>query len=463
MKHFAKTGFLTFVWISLIALACNLGASEPPPPTLAPRIDTQPVATLGVYTPLPGQPDATPTPGIPATPIATKLYTMLSQIDQTRLLFHIDSLEHFHTRHVNSVGKTDGTGITAAFNYINDEFNRIQGLPDSHFVNLGGQPFAMTYNGMTTQQHNAVGVINGTEAGRGVVIVGAHYDSRTDDLTDATSSGPGADDNGSGVAAILELARVMSQYPSRASIIFVLFAGEEEGRYGSKAFVNDYVLANNIPVSVMINLDTIGNVQNARGDVNDTQIRLFADPKHEPSLWMAQMITFIADNNSTDLKVMMQNTIDREGRFGDHQSFRDVDIPAVRIIEANEESNHREGLDKVEYVEPYYLERSTRTILSILVALTDGPPPPDYRNIVIRDNGDGTRRLVWDAVPDAVGYVVALRFPDQTVFGQVFNAPGLATAYNCDCFASSRYQSLAIAAVSADGIMGPLSHEYRVP
>ncbi|HEX2623259.1 MAG TPA: M20/M25/M40 family metallo-hydrolase, partial [Phototrophicaceae bacterium] len=264
MKHFAKTGFLTFVWISLIALACNLGASEPPPPTLAPRIDTQPVATLGVYTPLPGQPDATPTPGIPATPIATKLYTMLSQIDQTRLLFHIDSLEHFHTRHVNSVGKTDGTGITAAFNYINDEFNRIQGLPDSHFVNLGGQPFAMTYNGMTTQQHNAVGVINGTEAGRGVVIVGAHYDSRTDDLTDATSSGPGADDNGSGVAAILELARVMSQYPSRASIIFVLFAGEEEGRYGSKAFVNDYVLANNIPVSVMINLDTIGNVQNAR-------------------------------------------------------------------------------------------------------------------------------------------------------------------------------------------------------
>lgn len=464
MRHFGKTGFWLAVWFSLISLACNLASSDAPPPTLAPRITSQAVATLGYSTPVPGELVPTPTPGMPATPIATKLYTMLGQVEADRLMSHITVLaKDFHTRHVDSVGKTDGTGISAAYEYLNNEFTKIQNNSNGRFANLSPQNFEMpsTKTGKTTQR-NVVGVINGTEAGRSVIVVGAHYDSRTDDITDSTSAAPGADDNGSGVAAVIELARVMSQYPSRATILFALFAGEEQGRYGSIAFVRDYIKGtnNNIPVMVMINLDTIGNVHDRRGNINDTQLRLFADPNHPPSRWMAEMIGFIADNNATDLKVVVQNSIDREGRFGDHQSFSTAGYPAVRFIEAFEDSNHREGRDFVEEVDAYYLVKSTRTVMSVLVALADGPPPPDPRNIVIRDSGNGTNRLVWEQVPEAVGYVVALRRAGESTFGQVFNAPGTITAYDFSNETLNPFQGLAIAAVSSEGIMGPLSSEY---
>jgi hypothetical protein len=463
MKALLKNSFLTFVWISLVGVACNLASTSEAPPTLAPYITSVAVATLGYQTPVPGA-GVTPTSSVPPTPIPTTLYTMLNQVDETRMMLHIRQLQDFGTRHVNSVGKTDGTGISAAYDYLNGEFNKIQQQSNGRFTNYSPHPFTMTTgDGVVSDQRNVFGVINGTEPGAGVIVVGAHYDSRTNDPYDATSSAPGADDNGSGVAAILDLARIMSQYPSRASVIFVLFSGEEDGRWGSVAFVRDYIQGKGIPVTVMINLDTIGNYHDVNGNVNDREIRLFADPRHEPSVVMAQMIDFIADQTYTDLTVMLQNTIDREGRFGDHQSFSEKGYAAVRIIEAVEESGKREALDFIEYIEPVYLVKATRTIMSILVALANGPRPPDGRNVVIRDDGGGTRRLVWEPVPGAIGYVVALRLPDSRTFDQVFSAPGTGTAYECDCFVSSRYQSLAIAAVSADGIMGPLSIEYRVP
>ncbi len=461
MRQTGKHLFLTFLWMTLVSVACNLGSSEAPPPTLAPRITDVPVSTIGYATQVPGQ-IITPTPGIPATPLATTLYTMLSQVDSDRLVYHIDTLQNFGTRHVNSVGKTDGTGISAAYNYLSNEFTKVQNQSNGRFVNLSPHPFTMTYNSITTLQNNVFGVINGTEAGRGVIVVGAHYDSRTDDLTDATSAGPGADDNGSGVAAVLELARVLSQYPLRGTVLFVLFAGEEEGNFGSRNFITDYVQKNNLQVTAMLNLDTIGNIHDSKGNINDRELRLFADPEHAPSLWMAKMVTFIAENNGTDLEVKLQNRIDREGRFGDHQSFRDAGYPAMRFIEAYEESNHREGLDYIEYVEPDYLRRATRTILTVIVALADGPQPPDYRNIVIRDNGDGTQRLVWQGVPEAAGYVVALRLPGEVTFGRWFSA-GSATIFDYDRFVSTYYEGIAIAAIDAQGIMGPLSVEYRVP
>lgn len=462
MNKLLRNSFLTVVWISLVAVACNLGTTSEVPPTLAPLSTAQPVSTLG-YATLSPDAQATPTSSTPPTPLATTLYTMLNQVDETRLIYHIDTLQNFQTRHVNSAARTDGTGIDAAYEYLNAEFNKIQQESNSRFINHSPHPFTMNFNGVATDQRNVFGVINGTEPGNSVIVIGAHYDSRTDDSTDATSAAPGADDNGSGVAAVLELARILSQYPSRASVIFALFAGEEQGNYGSKAFVEDYIKAYNIPVMVMMNLDTIGSNNDGKGNVNDREIRLFADPNDRPSRYMAEMIDFIADQTTTDLTVVLQDRIDREGRWGDHMSFYQAGYPAVRLIEALEDSGKREALDRIEWVEASYLKKSTRTILSITVALANGPHPPDPRNIVIRNTDAGMPRLVWEPVPGAVGYVVALRGLGDRTFDQVFSAPGTTTAYECDCFVSSRFQSLAIAAVNADGIMGPLSIEYAVP
>jgi hypothetical protein len=467
MKNLMKNGFMTFVWISLVSIACNLGASGDTPPTLAPRITNEAVATIGYATPVPGM-EFTPTPSIPPTAVATTLYTMLNQVDGDRLMWHIRQLQDFKTRHVNSADRTDGLGISAAYEYLNGEFNKIQQQSNGLFRNLSPQRFEMNFNGKKTEQKNVVGVIDGTEPGVGAIVIGAHYDSRTNELNDSTSTAPGADDNGSGVAAVIELARILSQHPTRTTVIFALFSGEEQGRYGSRAFVEKYIqqgrgAGQGIPVMVMLNLDTIGSNNDGKGNINDTEIRLFADTAHPPSYTMAQMISFIADQNNSDLKVMLQDRIDREGRWGDHMEFYKAGYPAVRFIEALEDHDKREGMDFIEYVEPSYLVKSTRTVLTIVVALADGPRPPDPRNIVVRDNGNGTRRLVWEQVPGAVGYVVALRRPGDKKFEQVFPAQGTDTAYLCDCFTASRYQSFAIAAVSAEGIMGPLSTELAFP
>src|SRR5690606_11302120 len=128
------------------------------------------------------------------------------------------------------------------------------------------------------------------------------YDSRTDDLNDSTAFAPGADDNGSGVAAVLEIARVMSQLRPRTTMIFVLFSAEEVNRQGSKAFVRDYIQFYNIPVRVMINVDTVGSVNDPRGNVNDRELRIFSQgPDESPSRDMARMIDFMIENYSTDL------------------------------------------------------------------------------------------------------------------------------------------------------------------
>ncbi len=458
-----RIALMMLAWVSLTALACNLGASpdDARPPTLAPHNTLAAGPTIGYSTPIPGQ---EPTPTLPpSTPIATTLYTMLEQVDSDRLMLHVASMENVYTRHVNSVGRTDGTGISAAYDYLSAEFDKITLESEGRLLNYSPQRFTMPYNGKTTEQRNLFAVLTGSEAGAGVIVVGAHYDSRTDDLTNSDAYAPGADDNGSGVAAVLELARIMSQYQPRATVVFALFAGEEQGNHGSNYFVEQYIMTGQVDLQVMINLDTIGSWNDQHGNINDSELRLFTDPDHFPSRYAGEMIAFIADQNRTVLNVQLQDSIDRIGRFGDHKAFSDRGYAAVRFIEALEDHPKREGRDLVQYIEPEYLVKSTQTVLTILVAMANGPRPPDANNIIVRDNGDGTRRLVWQPIPDAAGYVVALRVRNSTVFGQVFNASGSATAFDCECFTSERFAGLAIAAVSQDGIMGPLSPEYRMP
>lgn len=468
MKARYSKRLLAVIGVALLLSGCNIGAtSDTRPATLMPQeplgFSDVTLPTLGYSTPQPGmEGDARPIPTA-AAPAGAYLYNTLNQIDTNRMMNTIATLQGFHTRHVNSIQTSDTVGVGAAYRWLMGEFEKIQEESRGNFQAFP-HSFRAFYNDVQSTQHNVVGVINGTEPNTPVIIIGAHYDSRTDDLTDATGFAPGADDNGSGVAAVIEMARILSQTRPRTSLIFVLFAAEEVNRQGSIAFVRDYVLEYNIPVKVMINIDTIGSNNDSRtGRVNDTQIRVFsAGPDdNSPSRQFARMIHFISTNHSTDLEVTMEGAIDREGRFGDHMSFSERGIPAVRFIEALEDTIYREGRDTIEHIEPDYLRRATRTILTVVMALSDGlkaPPAP-----VVREMPDGMRRLIWQPVEGATGYVVALRRPGDRTFEQVFNAPGLETAYECDCFVSSRFVAIAVAAINDNGIMGPLSPEVRVP
>ncbi|HRL13788.1 MAG TPA: M20/M25/M40 family metallo-hydrolase [Aggregatilineales bacterium] len=450
--------------LALVLGACSLtGTTEPPRATLMPQDveDLEAMPTLGYSTPLPesaGSLDDIPTA---APPIGAYLYNTLNEVDANRMMNDIAILQGFTTRHVNSTQGSDTTGVGAAFRYLNREFEKIQEESRGNLVTFP-HPFTAYHNGMETTQHNVVGIINGTEQNTPALLIGAHYDSRNDDLNDATW-GPGADDNGSGVAAVLEMARILSQRRPRTTMIFVLFAAEEVNRQGSIAFYRDYIQAFNIDVKLMINIDTVGSNNDPQGNINDTQIRLFsAGPDDEStSRKAARMIEFISDNHTTDLAIIMQDQVDREGRYGDHNTFSDRGIPAVRFIEALEDTPRREGRDTIEYVEPEYLRRSTRTILTVLMALSDGLKAP--QTPIVRQMENGTRRLVWQPVDGATGYVVALRRPGERVYGQVFKAPGQETAYECDCFNRSSFVSIAVAAVNNEGMMGPLSQEVYLP
>jgi len=431
-------------------LACNLGTSSGPP-TLAPLPTNTPIATLG-YVPA----GPTGVPGVGSTPVPpadVEIFRLIDQVESDRLMFHINTLQNFQSRHVNSIQTSTTSGIGAARAYIADQFEAYLQSSSGNLYTFEME-FEVTFDEETTKQKNIVAVIQGTEAGAGTVIIGAHYDSIGQPFESGTAYAPGANDNGSGVAAVLELARIMSQRQYKSTIMFVLFAAEEVGRQGSRTFAS-WVRDNNLDVVGMINVDTIGNVNDRNGAVNDRELRIFSAGPNETSVSrrMARMVNFIGFNYSLDLDLTVQDAIDRENRYGDHFSFSEIGYPAIRVINANEEKTNADPTDTIEFVEAGYLRQSTQALLAIVTALADGPQPP--RNITLRDRGNGLQELVWEPVAGATSYVVALRRPGSLIYEQQFEV----TENSVEWDKFSRYGGIAISAKNANGLVGRLSNE----
>jgi hypothetical protein len=468
MTRTNQTLLLCLSFISILALACTLSSSAPP--TLVPRSTLSagsPGPTLA-FDPVVTQGSVPESAPVPTPQIDVEMYNLLREVESDRLMMHISNLQGFHTRHVNS-SQTDPTrGVGAAANYLLDQLFQIQAeSPSDFYVFPQGHEFTAYFNGVQSVQRNIVGVLGGTEQGAGTIVVGAHYDSRTNDLNDSTSLAPGADDNGSGVAAVLELARILSRHPQRTTVVFVLFAAEEVNRQGSIAFVREYIVANNVDVVAMLNLDTIGSNNSSDGTINDDTIRLFSDEDNtnrSASRHLARTIEFISANHDYGLThdIQVVPSQDRDGRYGDHFSFADEDYPAIRFIEAVEDTPFREGRDLIEYVEPDYLAQSTRTVLSVIVGLSGGLRPP--RQLQMREAGTDDQSntlytLVWETVPGAVGYVVALRSRNSLIYNQQF------TVTSNESGAWHRfgdYEAVAISAIDGRGLVGPVSQEYII-
>ncbi|GAB1422042.1 M20/M25/M40 family metallo-hydrolase [Anaerolineales bacterium] len=449
-----KSYYLWLLWGILVLMACNLGSS-PAPPTLAPRPSATPQPTLGY-----DAPGATPFPAGGDTGSASAasiaLYSMQTQVDVDQILLHIQTLQNFFTRHVNSSKDSPTEGIGAAARYIEEQFRIIQQNSEGRLYTFN-QNYKMVYGGVNSNQQNIVAILQGYEAGAGTLIVGAHYDSVGGSIENATSYAPGANDNASGVATLIELARILSQKDHKATIIFVAFSAEEVGRRGSIAFT-DWILQNRIDVTAMINLDTIGNVHDRFGNVNDYELRVYSEGPNDTSIsrQLARNVNFISFNESLQLDLTIEDNIDREGRYGDHFSFSEKGFPAIRFIQANEEKTNADPTDTIDFIEPYYLESSVKTLLGILNTLSNGPRPPT--NIALRQGTNGINTLVWEAVPGAASYVVALRWPGSLIYGQQFETSE--TSVHWDGF--GRYVGVAISARDADGQLGPLSYEIKV-
>lgn len=432
----------------LLMLACNLGTSSGPP-TLAPRPTPTPPATLG-YAELAYAPDIGSAPILPAD---VEIFRIIDRVESDRLMFHISALQSFYTRHAYSTQASSDKGIGAARAYITDQFKAYLQSSDGSLYT-----FQVDFEAISGEerapQSNIAAVIRGADPGAGAIIIGAHYDSIGRPLDSGAAFAPGANDNGSGVAAILEIARIMSQRQYQSTIMFVLFAAEEVGRQGSRAFAN-WIRGAGADVVGMINVDTIGNIHDRRQAVNDRELRIFSAGPNETSAsrQMARTINFIGFNYGLELDLTVQDAIDRENRYGDHFSFSELGYPAIRLINAHEEKYNGDPTDTIEYIEAGYLRQATQAILAILTALADGPPPP--RNITLRGQDSDLRTLVWEPAPEAASYVIALRRPGALIYEQQFEVTQ--TSVSWDQFTS--YGGIAIAAKNAQGLVGPLSPE----
>lgn len=418
-------------------------ASQPPPPIVGLR----PTATPLLIEP-------TPTPNR-----ASQVYllNLINQVQTDRMIVHITTLANFRTRHVNSSQTLPTFGVGAAADYLLGEMQAIARTSNGNF-SVFEHPFEATYNNVTTPQRNIVGVLQGTDADSGVIVVGAHYDSRSWDLRDFAAYAPGADDNASGVSAVLEMARIMSERPRRATILFVLFSAEEVERQGSIAFVQDYLVAFDMEDVIMLNLDTIGSWNDSQGNINAQEMRLFSSPPNTSfDRHIARTLNFMGYHHRLDLNIVLQDALDRPDRYGDHFSFYEAGYPALRFIEMLEDHDNREGADTIAHIEPAYLTASTRTILGVLEGLSDGILPP--QNISFRNLGDGTASVAWEPSAEAIGYVVALRKSDSLIFDRHFIIETNRTApwegwWEFDFFA--------IATIDQRGVVGRFSIEIQL-
>jgi len=440
---------LATLCIVLLISACNLSSSRQPP-TLAPRVTVMPPPTLGYANP---QLQTKPAPtSIP--PLEIGLLKLFNQVETDRLMIHIHTLQEFQTRHINSSQTSDTRGIGAAYRYIENQFKSIQQSSEGKLTPLLME-FSITYNEISTTQYNVAAILPGKDTNAGWLIIGAHYDSVGGALDDATSYAPGAVDNASGVGAVIELARILSQHQHQSTILFVAFSAEEQGRRGSIALAK-WLEERETNVMGMINIDGIGNVHDAKGLVNDSELRIYSEgPDNSQSRQMARSAELIGFQSNLPLRLILEDAIDREGRYGDHFSFTERGYPAIRIMQSHEEKPNADPSDTIDFIEAGYYQHAVQSILGFTLSLVDGLPP--VRNTTLRNNNNGISTLIWEPSGMADRYIIALRHSGSLVYDQMF----VTTENSVEWDRFSEYSAIAVVAVEASGMIGHIS-EYIV-
>ncbi len=347
-------------------------SSTPPPAATAPGT-TPPPTPPPAPSPAPGATATVPPAAAALAPAAVPIPEQLALVNTDNMLLSINRLVNMGNRYTLAL-PVENAGIQGARDWLLGEFQAIK-QADPQRIDAWTHNFTFSLNGSMFAAENIVLVIYGTDPNMGAVIVGAHYD--TISHSDSAYQ-PGADDNGSGVSAVLEIARIAAMQPHRATIVCVLFAGEEEGRMGSQAFVRDVLGSNTVPVLGMINLDSIGVSVAADGSRLDTFVRAYSAPPDEsPSRRLANLVQRVAVQHIPDISVEVYSTLDRQGRWGDQQSFSDAGYPAVRLVELSDNTLRTDTVHDVpETIDLDYLRRNTQIALAAVLVIANGSDVP---------------------------------------------------------------------------------------
>jgi hypothetical protein len=366
---------------------------------------------------------------------------IVADISPKRIEAYVRKLVSFETRHTMSDTTSETTGIGAARRWIKAELERcgagtsLQVAYDSHIAPVSARI------SRPTEIVNVVATLPGTQEAskERLYVVSGHYDSRNTDIMDATGKAPGANDDASGTAAVMELACVMARYQFDATLVFMAVAAEEQGLLGAGHWARQ-ARANNLNVAGMFTNDIIGSSRADDGRVDDKQVRLFAQSipaTREMSEAVRQLVATGGENDSISrqlarhtkehgeryvkgFKVTVIQRHDRYLRGGDHMPFLEQGYAALRFTEPNEDFAHQhQNLrtengkvygDLTEFVDFDYTARVTKVNAAALAALALAPAAP--QQVKLRTDklvNDST--LVWQAnpEPDVAGYRIVWR------------------------------------------------------
>ncbi|NUR18303.1 MAG: M28 family peptidase, partial [Gemmatimonadaceae bacterium] len=339
-------------------------------------------------------------------------------VDPARIRRTDSTLVSFGTRHTMSDTLSATRGAGAARRWIHAELSRVA-------ADCGGCLRVEFDPGMVTVTRHpdkpSVNVVNvlawlpGRDTTR-VIVLGGHYDSCicNIDRFDATSDAPGADDDGSGTSAVMELARVFAKhYPHGldATVVFALYAGEEQGLLGSTHFA-ERLHAQGYTVVAGMTDDIDGNVIADDGSVDSTSIRVFAgDPDNHPSRELLRHVWSVGELYQPSVTVLPVFRLDRIQRGGDHIPFHNKGDAAVRFTERLENYKRQHlPTDTLGAVSFGYVAKVARLNGATIGTLAAAPPTPDS-TAARRDQASGGQRwrLTWHRAPNAVSYEVLLR------------------------------------------------------
>jgi hypothetical protein len=401
-------------------------------------------------------------PGGPykAQPPDRALRGLLRQLDSRRIAATIDRLVAFGTRHTLSTQTDPNRGIGAATDWV---FNQL-----ATFASASGGRMTVEKQSFVqapapriptpTVITNCIATLRGDTAPDRIYVITAHLDSRVTDVMNFTSDAPGADDDGSGVAVVLELCRLLATQHLQATVVLATVAGEEQGLYGS-AFMAQRYKAAGADIQGMFSNDIVGASSAFDGTKPDPhRLRLFVEgvPTSEtanqtairqavggendgPSRQLARFVSNVAAGDATDMNLWTVWRRDRYLRGSDHVSFLQQGYPAARFTEARENFNHEhndvqvvDGVqhgDLAEFCDVDYITRVARVNLATIWSLAQGPGTP--KSAVIDTSALTnltTLRWLQGTEPDLAGYEVLWRDSTEPDWTNVIPVGNVTTA-----------------------------------
>lgn len=414
-----------------------------------------------------------------------RLYDIAAAPSVARLQADITKLAGFGTRHTLSDTTSDVRGIGAARRWVYAEFQRIS-------ANCGGclEVFYqrnLVPEGESRRIPEATWVVNVVAIQRGdkdpnrIIMMSGDIDSRISDPLNGTDDSPGANDNASGMAGVLEAARTLTKYKFPGSIAFVGLSGEEQGLFGGKGLA-EYVKEQEWELLGVLNNDMIGNITGVDGVTDNQSFRIFSEPYYPadanderkniyrrffggevdgPSRQLARYVHRLTEQYTTNLKPMLVYRLDRFGRGGHHRPFNDAGFPGIRIMETHENYTQQhqdlrveEGIeygDRLKHVNFPYAAKLTGVNAISLAGLAAAPPPPPL--VMIGGTVQPSARLKWEkpeTETPVAGYYVHYRLTTEPQWTHKRFVPAEKRSYTFDNIVVDNY-FFGVSSVGVDG------------